>query len=94
MKGRIKVYDKEGRSLDRYTVVFLECPGSRPGLYVCLAMSGDPFWPQGFCQHSEALIGSHLGKPIAFEELPADCQKATLQDLAHIDEWLVKETAY
>jgi hypothetical protein len=79
----IKVYDDGGRSIDRYTVVFMDqhehsfiCGRS----FACLAMNGAPFHPQGFCQHSQTRIGSHLGKRIAFAALPDDCQKAVRQE--------------
>lgn len=79
----IKVYDDGGKTLDRYTVVFMDqsahsfiCGRS----FVCLGMNAAPFHPQGFCQHSQARIGSHLGKRIEFAALPEDCQKAVRQE--------------
>ena len=79
----IKVYDDGGRSIDRYTVVFMDKPAHSficGRSFSCLAMNRAPFHPQGFCQHSEARIGSHLGKRIPFESLPEDCRKAVLQE--------------
>jgi hypothetical protein len=51
-------------------------------LYTCLGMSAEPFHPQGFGQHSAAMVGKHLGRRIPFAELPADCRKAVLQDFS------------
>jgi hypothetical protein len=69
---------------------------NRPHYFMYLGMSGAPFHPQGVCQHGETphwpcdakngkwppAIGrkNHLGKRIAFADLPADCQKAVLND--------------
>lgn len=66
--------------VDRYTVVYLDQPEGN-GLYACVGMSGAPFHPQGFCQHSTCRLGKHLGKRITFSNLPADCQALVKQDL-------------
>jgi len=57
----IRVYDNDGRTLDRYTVVFTgnyNNIGKKRGetrnySHISLAMSEHPFNPQGFCQHGE-----------------------------------------
>jgi len=52
----LRVYDNEGQSADRYTVIFtgraavLRASGIAPQ-HPYLAMSGSPFHPQGFGQH-------------------------------------------
>ena len=74
----IKCYDSP-KFGDRYTVVFLDQP-ERGGMFVCLGMSERPFHPQGIGQHSAAQLGRHLGKRVAFTDLPNDCQKAVLQE--------------
>jgi hypothetical protein len=77
----MKIYDNGGKTIDRYTVVFLDqCENKLDRVYACLGMNGVPFHPQGFCQHSDAVVGKHLGKRIRFSELPADCQKAVMQE--------------
>jgi hypothetical protein len=54
----VRVYDNEGETADRYTVVFtgqaatLRLEGA-PNHYPYLAMGGSPFQPNGFCQHGE-----------------------------------------
>jgi hypothetical protein len=78
---RVKCYDNGGKSTDRYTVVFLDDPQNRKGLYGALAMNEIPFHPQGFGQHCSAMLGKHLGKRIDSSLLPADCQKLIRQDL-------------
>jgi hypothetical protein len=63
-----------------------EWNGSRY-VYPYLGMSAAPFHPQGVGQHGEHWKAidrpshKHLGKRIAFDQLPEDCQKAVLQDL-------------
>lgn len=92
----VRIYDNGGQTIDRYTVCFpayripVPLSGQPPRMetrYPFLSMSGAPFWPQGFCQHGEynspidRPTHTHLGKRIAFEQLPADCQKVVLRDL-------------
>lgn len=84
--AKLRIYDNGGASVDRYTVVFTGNYKGRGGRCHYLAMSGEPFHPQGFGQHGEhhTVIDrpqySHLGKPIGFDDLPADCQKFVWQD--------------
>ena len=69
----------------------------RPFAYPYLAMNARPFHPQGFGQHGETnwfpadglrppSIGrrGHLGKRIAFAELPDDCRALVLSDYREI----------
>lgn len=77
----VRIYDNGGKTVDRYTVVYMDCQEGR-GLYGALGMSAQPFHPQGFGQHCTAMPGRHLGLRITFEELPQDCQRAVLRDLA------------
>ena len=83
----ISVWDDGDSVADRYTVVFLaeETRGQVP----YLAMSANPFHPQGFGQHGEMQIdavayrgrGGCFKKRIKFADLPADCQRAVVNDL-------------
>lgn len=85
----IRCYDNGGATIDRYTVVFTHT-GNDGHMYV--AMSADPFWPQGFCQHGSAdraypidyPTHGHLGKKITFDKLPDDCQTVVRQDYAQL----------
>ena len=77
---RIKVYDNK-KSFDRFTAIFLDDPQNRSGFYGALAMSENPFHPQGFGRHCTAQDGRHLGKRIDSADLPEDCQKLIRQDL-------------
>ena len=88
---RVKCYDNSGKTIDRYTVVYLDEPQEdwngeqkRIGatLYAAVALGVYPFHPQGFCQHTDAYIGSHLGKRCPFVSLPPDCRKVVEQDCA------------
>lgn len=82
---RFKIYDNGGETYDRYTVFFLddvnEARGEREKLTAYVAMSEDPFHPQGFGQHGEGVPGKHNGKVITFDKLPKDCQQLVRQDL-------------
>ncbi|MBE0471190.1 MAG: hypothetical protein IBX55_16980 [Methyloprofundus sp.] len=69
----IKVYDNNGRSFDRYTIIDLSSPEGND-CYTALAASEDPFHPQGFGQWCSAMLGSHLGREISFDQLPAKVQ--------------------
>ncbi len=77
---RIRCYDNGGASFDRYTVVYMDCPENAPGMFQCVGMSERPFHPQGFGQHSSAMIGGHLGRRILLADLPADCRRLVERD--------------
>ena len=67
------VYDNQGKSLDRYTVVLHEFADAE-NHYTCLAMSSNPTHPQGIGLHSSCKMGKHMGKRIKFYQLPSECQ--------------------
>lgn len=75
---RIRCYDNGGKTFDRYSVVFMDFPEGR--LFFGVGMSYDPFSPCGFGQHGLFKPGKHLGKRIAFADMPADCQKLVESD--------------
>jgi hypothetical protein len=78
----ILIYDNGGTTADRYTVVYTREPYDQHGIRKsCLGMSAEPFAPHGICMHGGATIGPHLGKRITWDKLPADCQRAVIQDL-------------
>lgn len=68
-----RLYDNGGKSFDRYTVVFMDCPEYQPGTFMCFGMSDNPY--TGFGQHGIAVPGKHLGKRIRMEDLPEKCQE-------------------
>jgi hypothetical protein len=89
----IRVYD-DGKSTDRYTVVYTGNYGSK-GDHQYVGMGESPFHPQGCCIHGSwyrpidvnsggfpPKIGrkNHLGKRITFSELPKDCQTVVVND--------------
>jgi hypothetical protein len=79
----VRCYDNGGETMDRYTVVYLDQQESKEprGVYYdCRAMSANPFHPQGFGQMSTCVLGPHLGKRIAFADLPFDCQRLVFRD--------------
>lgn len=77
------------------TAVMRGGPG-QPNQYPYIGMSANPYHPQGFGQHGHTdhsacdavggkwppAIGrsNHLGKRIAFADLPADCQDLVIRD--------------
>lgn len=77
----IRLYDNGGKTIDRYTAVYMNCPEGR-GLYEARGMDANPYHPQGFGMYCSVTPGRHLGRRIAFEELPPDCQKLVLSDLS------------
>lgn len=87
--GVVAIYDSGGKTADRYMVVFdpVECSHWPGMVYPNLTMSGVPYHPQGVCMHGETAGWRPTGgwgtdqKVIAFEDLPADCQRAVRQDL-------------
>lgn len=76
----IRIYDNGGKTVDRYTVVYMDRPWCT-GLYECVSMDEKPFHPMGFGQHSEASPGLHLGRRIKLTDLPKDCQRLVLRDM-------------
>jgi hypothetical protein len=90
---RISCWDNP-KFCDRYTVVYLD-EVDDGGRVACIDMSEHPFHPQGFGMHSEMPVeyvayrgrGGVFKKRIAFADLPPDCQRLVLRDLAEpVDE--------
>ena len=76
----LRIYDNGGKTIDRYTVIYMDCPEAR-GLYAARGMNAHPFHPLGFGMFCTAQPGRHLGKRITFDQLPVDCQKVVMQDI-------------
>lgn len=74
-RSRMRIYDNGGKTLDRYTVLFMDQPENQKGIFAGLGMSADPFAPNGFGQHITGMPGRHLGKRISETDLPVDCRK-------------------
>lgn len=79
--------DKVGGTVDRFTVVYTgRYRRYTGGEQQYVGMSTNPFSPQGFGQHGSSRTGidrpaySHLGKRIAFTDLPKDCQRLVQTD--------------
>jgi hypothetical protein len=71
--SKLAIYDLGEGISDRYryTIVYLDCPERGSNLFACVGFSG----------HSSAMVGSHLGKQIEWEDLPIGLQRVVLQDL-------------
>ena len=77
----LRILDNGGKTIDRYTVIYDE-PFDHNGNLMCLGMDEAPFHPQGFGQHCAASPDYRDGLEIGFFDLPEDCQRAVLADLA------------
>lgn len=78
----LRIYDNGGRTLDRYTIMPPRDAGADyrekgPGMWSAIGASESPF--HGYGQHVTAAAGSHLGRRIRWDELPADVQAFAAQ---------------
>lgn len=71
------VYDNEGKTFDRYTIVFETMETNIFNL--SLGLSHNPDSPQGFSQFSRCQDGIHLGKKISFNSLPENIQNHIIE---------------
>ena len=98
----IRCYDNNGKTYDRYTVVFTKkrIGGGkyRLGQFIYVGMCKNPYHPLGFYQHgfSDCVIDhssySHLGKKIQFFKLPEECQKAIIEEYNGL--WNISKKEY
>ncbi len=73
----LRCYDNGGKTADRYTILpprYAAQHRERSGLWEAIGASAYPFAPQGFGQHTSATPGPHLGKRVAWSDLPVDVQ--------------------
>lgn len=78
----LRIYDNGGKTFDRFTCVpprWAHQHRERTGGFEAIGASANPFHPQGFGQHCTATPGPHLGKRIAWADLPEDVQKFARQ---------------
>lgn len=79
----LRIYDDGGKTWDRYTIIpprwARECRERAPGTWTAIGASANPFHPQGYGQHVSATPGPHLGKRIAWADLPPDVQRFARQ---------------
>lgn len=89
----VRCYDAGPSRLDRYTVVFTGNYTMRTdGQRVFLQMSSEPYSMFGYSQtggvpapqYLDRPKYSHLGKYIDFDEMPPECQDATIEDYVRI----------
>ncbi len=76
-KQVLRMYDAPDY-IDRYTVILSRraYPSYRLGTYSYIALNNSPTHPQGFSQWGEgAMPGKHLGKKIAWGDLPQNVQE-------------------
>ena len=75
------IWDNEGETLDRYSIVFKDFYDREEKYFECLGLSIDPTYALGFSQFSGAMDGPHLGKKLSWEELPENIQKHIISRL-------------
>ena len=95
-RGRLvcKIWDNGGATADRYTIAFKGKHYPHYGMTVpYLSANESPFHPQGigmYCELSQIHIGGdmpfrgsqkHLGKRIAFDDLPDQVKKFVMQSI-------------
>lgn len=87
--GVLGIYDNNGKSLDRYTIVYSPEIIDDEVIFTLVSMNGNPFHPQyGICVHSDWYIRytrQNGEKCINFSDLPIDCQKVIERDLQEND---------
>lgn len=86
MKAEIlAVYDGGDEWADRYTIV-MNWPeygsGGEEVQYTALGLGDCPDHPCGFSQWVSATLGPHLGKQVAFEDLPERVRQHALERIA------------
>jgi hypothetical protein len=69
----IGVYDNEGKTFDRYSIVFKKEDGYK--FSDILGLSHNPDSPQGFSQFGYGFKGNHLGKKIPLDTLPKNIKE-------------------
>jgi hypothetical protein len=79
----LRCYDNGGRTCDRYTIIpprwAREYVHDKSLCFEAIGASAEPFAPGGFGQHTTAMPGPHLGKRIAWSDLPPDVQRFARQ---------------
>lgn len=79
------IYDNDGRSFDRYTVILDEY-----GYALGIGATGNV--PNGFCMAldlDEIVEGPHLGRKITLDDMTDAARRAVLDEIA----WAKKESA-
>ena len=79
---KIKCYDNKGKTLDRYTILYLSFPVN-PNYNPCYNIYKGRTISEclKISEYLEATQGSHFGKRIAFDKLPTNCKKIVLHDM-------------
>lgn len=82
--SKVRIYDNGGKTLDRYTVVYLydiERGVGRNTLYGARGMCSNPMHPQGIGCYTTAMVGRHLGRRIKLGDLPPNAKNVVIYDL-------------
>ena len=83
----VRIWDAGPELADRFSILpprwagpdwhYSRAPGAPR--WACIASGPAPFHPQGYGQHVGADAGPHLGRRIAWADLPPDVQRFALQ---------------
>ncbi|WP_413460659.1 hypothetical protein [Herbaspirillum huttiense] len=79
IRTKVRLYDNGGKTLDRYTSLYLFDP-VRPGAYGSRSMNSQPY--QGIGCYGEAMPGRHLGRRVQLNDMPGDCQRLIRSDVS------------
>ncbi len=88
--GVLGIYDNDGETADRYTVVYEPYDLEGELHWPITDMGDSPFYPNGVCLHgcfnfriTSSAWGNRqgAGRTINFADLPADCRRVIQQDL-------------
>ena len=77
----LSIYDNNGKSFDRITVIFNDTKQISAFGSVCYEAIGSSETGEGFYQHTMAEKGRHLGKKIKFSDLKIELQKRLLTEI-------------
>lgn len=66
----VAIYDNGGKTCDRFSILTRSWHNAQARLVECLGLSENPSSPHGFSQFCGATRGAHLGRKIAWNELP------------------------
>lgn len=71
----VAIYDNGGKSRDRFSILTRSWHNAHARLVECLGLSENPSSPLGFSQFCGATRGPHLGRKIAWNDLPENVRK-------------------
>ena len=85
-RGRLvcKIWDNGAATVDRYTIAIKAVKHDGNLYWPYLSANASPYHPQGFGQYGESdrpMGGRHLGKRIAFNDLPEHAKRFVMDNI-------------